>query len=169
MTPAERKRRYRERHPERVREQNRRWRQDNPEKKQAANAAWRESNPKKPVDPDQQRAYSARWYRDNRERRNAAAAAWRRANPERQSEYQKRRRARRNGSEPDLTEEQWLEVVAEFDGRCAYCGGEGSIELEHVVPLARGGRHTRLNVVPACRKCNASKGAKLLAEWLGFV
>lgn len=37
------------------------------------------------------------------------------------------------------------------------------------MPIARGGHHTSSNVVPACRSCNASKGKKTLAVWLGFV
>ena len=34
-------------------------------------------------------------------------------------------------------------------------------ELDHVVPLARGGSHTRDNVQCLCRACNGKKGAKL--------
>ena len=32
--------------------------------------------------------------------------------------------------------------------------------MDHVVPLARGGRSTRGNVVPCCRECNQAKGAR---------
>lgn len=45
------------------------------------------------------------------------------------------------------------------------CGSTSKITLEHVIPLARGGRDEPGNVVPACWPCNASKGAKLLHEW----
>lgn len=168
LTSAERKRRYRERHPDRVREQNRRWREENPEKKRAANASWRDANPDHPRDVEAQRALSAAWYQQNKDRRRTTSLAWQAAHPEKLSEYQKRRRARRLGSNPDLTDEQWAGIVAEFGGRCAYCEAEG-VEQDHVIPLSRGGRHTESNVVPACRKCNASKGTKYLAEWLGFV
>lgn len=37
--------------------------------------------------------------------------------------------------------------------------------MDHVIPLARGGRHGIGNVLPACQPCNSSKGARLLAEW----
>lgn len=33
-------------------------------------------------------------------------------------------------------------------------------DLDHVHPLARGGPHTVANLVPACRRCNRSKGAR---------
>lgn len=37
-------------------------------------------------------------------------------------------------------------------------------ELEHVVPLARGGSHTYENTACACRACNGAKGTRLPAE-----
>lgn len=49
-------------------------------------------------------------------------------------------------------------------GGCAYCDGPYEA-LDHVVPLARGGRHSIGNLLPACRFCNSSKGARLLVEW----
>lgn len=35
-------------------------------------------------------------------------------------------------------------------------------ELDHILPLSKGGEHKILNVQCACRKCNQSKGNKLL-------
>jgi hypothetical protein len=37
-------------------------------------------------------------------------------------------------------------------------------EVDHVIPLARGGGHTEQNVRCICRQCNNKKGAKLLSE-----
>ncbi len=66
----------------------------------------------------------------------------------------------------DLTLAQWLEIQAEFDGRCTYClEYPERLEMDHVIPLSRGGNHTADNIVPACRSCNSSKGNKLLSEW----
>jgi 5-methylcytosine-specific restriction endonuclease McrA len=53
-------------------------------------------------------------------------------------------------------------------GRCHYCGGQvGSRELtmDHIVPLIRGGRSGRGNVVPACKECNNRKKSLLPVEW----
>jgi 5-methylcytosine-specific restriction endonuclease McrA len=47
-------------------------------------------------------------------------------------------------------------------GRCVYCRrkvGE-SFHLDHIVPLARGGRNEDDNVQITCAFCNVSKGAK---------
>ncbi|RCH68735.1 HNH endonuclease [Streptomyces sp. SDr-06] len=47
---------------------------------------------------------------------------------------------------------------------CAYCGAHAT-HLDHVRPLSRGGVDAERNIVPACQRCNLSKGAKTLAEW----
>lgn len=50
------------------------------------------------------------------------------------------------------------------DQRCVYCGDMAGT-VDHIVPLARGGYEHEDNLVPACSRCNSSKGAKLLHEW----
>lgn len=47
---------------------------------------------------------------------------------------------------------------------CAYCGGTGG-QVDHVVPISRGGAHHFSNMLPACQKCNDSKNAKTPEEW----
>ena len=45
-------------------------------------------------------------------------------------------------------------------GVCHFCQknvGADNLTMDHVVPLARGGRSTRGNVVPACQTCNRHK------------
>ncbi len=52
-------------------------------------------------------------------------------------------------------------------GVCHYCGGHfppNELTMDHVIPVARGGKSERSNVVPACRACNASKKFKTPAE-----
>ncbi|AUG87169.1 HNH endonuclease [Streptomyces phage Attoomi] len=55
------------------------------------------------------------------------------------------------------------EILARWAG-CAYCDGPAE-ELDHVLPLARGGRDVAANLVAACRDCNASKYTHTLACW----
>lgn len=59
----------------------------------------------------------------------------------------------------------WRAQIAK--GVCHYCGqhvGPENLTLDHVVPVARGGRSTRGNCVPCCRDCNAKKKAYTPAE-----
>jgi 5-methylcytosine-specific restriction endonuclease McrA len=51
--------------------------------------------------------------------------------------------------------------------RCQYCGkpfAQRDLNLDHVVPLSRGGRSTWANVVTACVPCNSRKGCRLPEE-----
>jgi len=43
--------------------------------------------------------------------------------------------------------------------RCQYCGDEGGLTFDHVVPKSRGGKTRWDNVVAACAVCNHRKGA----------
>lgn len=63
---------------------------------------------------------------------------------------------------------QWLrrDIFAIFDA-CVYCAStDGPFEIDHVVPVSRGGSSDAGNLVLACRPCNRSKRDKLVEEWL---
>ena len=52
-------------------------------------------------------------------------------------------------------------------GECYYCGEKFAAEnlsMDHLVPLVRGGRSTKNNVVVACKQCNSEKKYKTLVE-----
>jgi 5-methylcytosine-specific restriction enzyme A len=52
-------------------------------------------------------------------------------------------------------------------GLCHYCGltfAPDQLTMDHKVPVARGGRSTRGNVVPCCAGCNRDKRALTPAE-----
>jgi len=53
-------------------------------------------------------------------------------------------------------------------GVCHYCQrpvGRENLTMDHVVPLARGGRSRKGNLVPACKECNNKKKYLLPLEW----
>ena len=60
----------------------------------------------------------------------------------------------------------WKNRIAQ--GRCHYCGGTfkpSDLTLDHLVPVARGGRSSKGNCVPACKECNNKKKNLLPVEW----
>lgn len=72
----------------------------------------------------------------------------------------------------ELRQSQWWKnLVAK--GICHYCEGKfppGELTMDHVVPIARGGKSTKGNCVPACRKCNQDKklgtpAERILKDW----
>jgi len=75
-------------------------------------------------------------------------------------------RSRRKNCASTLTTVEWRTVLKAFDDRCAYCQRRGQMHIDHLHPISEGGPNILENVVPSCRRCNSSKGAKGLAEWL---
>ena len=60
-----------------------------------------------------------------------------------------------------------LNIYARDDNTCQYCQQKlprSNLNLDHVIPRARGGRTTWENVVCCCVPCNLKKGAKLPHE-----
>jgi 5-methylcytosine-specific restriction endonuclease McrA len=57
-------------------------------------------------------------------------------------------------------------------GLCHYCQNKvayKNITMDHLVPLARGGRSTKDNLVPSCKKCNNLKKSMMPLEWEGYL
>lgn len=50
-------------------------------------------------------------------------------------------------------------------GRCAYCLVAPFEHWDHVIPVARGGRHSIGNLLPSCARCNLKKQAKFVVEF----
>ena len=66
-----------------------------------------------------------------------------------------------------LRQSQWWKRRRSV-GVCHYCGawvGARALTMDHVVPLIRGGKSSRRNVVPACKACNSKKQSLLPVEW----
>ena len=60
----------------------------------------------------------------------------------------------------------WKRRIAE--GVCHYCRthvGARALTADHLVPLIRGGRSVRGNLVPSCKPCNNRKRSLLPWEW----
>ena len=67
----------------------------------------------------------------------------------------------------DLRRSRWWQQKT-ASGTCWYCGrqvGFNNLTMDHVIPLARGGRSTRDNLVPCCKECNTRKKSSLPVEW----
>ena len=72
-----------------------------------------------------------------------------------------RRRAR------ELRESQWWKRRL-AKGICHYCDRSfppKRLTMDHIVPISRGGKSTKGNVVPCCKECNTAKKQLLPMEW----
>ena len=63
----------------------------------------------------------------------------------------------------------WAQICAEFGGVCAYCGGGGPLQIEHLLMFNRTeyGLHHPGNVAPVCKGCNkrCRNEAKCYVSW----
>ena len=60
----------------------------------------------------------------------------------------------------------WKRKLAK--GICYYCGEpviSKELTMDHIVPVARGGKSIKGNLVTACKKCNNTKKNLLPMEW----
>ena len=67
----------------------------------------------------------------------------------------------------ELRKTQWWKRQC-AKGECYYCDGPhkaAELTMDHVVPISRGGKTTKGNVVPACKPCNNKKKQLLPMEW----
>ncbi len=76
-------------------------------------------------------------------------------------------RKRRAELAQGLTKGQWRAILVAYKHSCAYCGQRlPRLQQEHIIPIAKGGKHEPSNVVPACWPCKKRKGTILLESML---
>ena len=135
------------------------WRDLNPGKQAELNRAWKSSN------EDAIRAYAEA----NRLRKRESNKAWQMANPLAVVATAHRRRARIAGGGGSFTKSDVLELLAAQAWKCAYCEvsvAEGGFEVDHFIPVAKGGPNVKGNLRIACQTCNRQKGQKDPSEFM---
>ena len=155
------------------------WQRENPEKARLATNEWRARDPehareldRKNYHKDPQRAVQRvlEYQKRNRKMLTDKTNDWYKTPAGKlcASVQHHRRRARlANAYCPDADDR-----VRELRGspqQCYICGkwvSEEEVTIDHVVPLARGGKHEASNLMPSCSFCNTSKGARKLEEVL---
>lgn len=53
-------------------------------------------------------------------------------------------------------------VVVRDGGRCRKCRRSINLEMDHIVPISKGGKTEEANLQTLCRRCNRSKSKKLV-------
>ena len=101
--------------------------------------------------------YYKQWRENNRVRNNEISL---------KAQHKRRAKLKSNGGEYTL--EQWQECLEFFDYKCAYSGAEltkDNTNVEHIIPISKGGTNNIYNIVPALDTVNKSKGGKDMLEW----
>lgn len=115
--------------------------------------------------------YVRKWKQNNPDKKRALyeyKQQWRKTHPQNEQTTQQRRKANLYKAKiNDLTPKQWIELVIKYNSCCAYCGKLlplNQLTQDHIIPLSRGGNHTKSNIVPACISCNCRKNDLLFSE-----
>lgn len=145
--------------PERRRAYGREWMKRNPEKAREALRRWNR------LHPEQRRAAKRLYYARHREEHKAVMVAYHKAHPEVLRAKGNAYRARARDAKGQFTSAEWFALVQSYEGKCAYCGVVAPLEVDHRVPLSRGGTNSIDNVLPACRSCNGAKHRLTEAEF----
>ena len=64
----------------------------------------------------------------------------------------------RPASRNHLSASKRKRILLRGKGRCVKCGSRENLEIDHVVPLARGGSSRLENLQLLCQRCNRMKG-----------
>lgn len=152
----------------------RQWRADNPQKAASYGRKWREKTPDyyKEYAPryyaehkEEQQAKHRQYYAEHKEENRKRKRKWRKQNRAKETEYMRRRRARKAKVASNFSHDDWLRILEDQEYKCKYCGKPFSDDLpptvDHVWPLVKGGGHTAINIVAACQSCNARKRSKI--------
>lgn len=179
----ERERRWCAANRDRVNARARKYRADNPEKAKASFTKWRESHLEQ--ERERQRAYreanrealrtkdrqryaenrerysekNCAYYAKNAERRIEERKAWAKKNPDMARALVRKRRARKMkvGGTHTIVDIQEIKLMQR--DRCAACRIRlgTKYEVDHIVPLSKGGHDGRSNLQLLCPPCNRSK------------
>ena len=60
----------------------------------------------------------------------------------------------------------WRKKIKEaWDYKCAYCGSDKELTIDHITPRSKGGADVTKNVVCACHDCNQDKAHTPMEDW----
>lgn len=155
-------------HPEKMRAYVTKWREGNRGAHRAAGRSWRERNVEEAraafqewyeTNRDAIRESARRRYEANREAEIARTKAWQQANPEKQRAIEQRRRARKLEALCDCCTPEDFHSINDLARLAGF-------EVDHVEPLALGGRHCRHNLqllTPADHKAKTASDMRRIA------
>lgn len=102
-------------------------------------------------------------YQKHREKKLAQGRIWSKNNPDKTRAQNQKRRARLANAKTFLVRPKDVERL--YKSKCLFCENRQRIDLDHAIPLSRGGDHSIGNLIPLCDNCNSTKYNKTIMEW----
>lgn len=150
---------YRKNNKELLSEKDKKRKEINREQLRECQKLWYEKNKELRSEQNKQ------WYQENKKHKNELNKIWKVANREKTRLYGQKREALKRQLPATLTLEQWEQIKKDFNYKCAYCGQELPLTVEHFIPLSHNGELSHNNILPVCLSCNCSKQDSNFFEW----
>ena len=109
--------------------------------------------------------YIYSWQKKNKEKVREAIKRWIKKNPYKLREYSSKKRLKRKNHFFLQGISVGMQIkIFQRDGVCIYCG-KNIENIDHIIPINKGGTNEYNNLVSACKFCNSSKHDKDVFEW----
>lgn len=107
------------------------------------------------------------YYWKNRESCTAAHRSYMATRKDMRSAHERNRIAKKKLAGGTHTPQDILDILLNQGGRCVYCRCDISLgrEVDHIQPIARGGRNDKSNLQLLCKGCNRRKHSKTHEEF----
>lgn len=107
-------------------------------------------------------------YRMNREGHAKQVRQWQKAHPEKVKKYAQAKNHRRRSAAGRFTAAHIDSIFKAQRAKCASCRRSIKLgfEIDHIIPIAKGGSNWPRNLQLLCRPCNASKQARDPIEFM---
>lgn len=106
------------------------------------------------------RSSHSEWAKKNPDRHRQNSAKWIKANPWYAVASVNARRVKKRGAAGNYTKGDIDAILVRQGGICASCGSDQRLEVDHIVPISKGGSNWPENLQVLCRGCNARKSSK---------
>jgi 5-methylcytosine-specific restriction endonuclease McrA len=149
---------YRTTHLEQNRKRSHKYYDAHPEIQLNSNKKWRQANKEKV------REIGRNYYKKHDAVREYKRL-WIKEHPEINAANSRNRRARVKGNGGEIQSNEWIRLKTFYNNTCLCCyrqEPEIKLTLDHVVPIALGGRNTIDNSQPLCQTCNSRKGKRTI-------